>query len=113
MPEFNRRKFLIASAGVGAVGVVGGVGELTLPDLLRHSQKQPTLAAGSGILVIITLRRRRRNQHRDPVRRQCLSRRQTRTGLCAERGAASRRTAGPEPGTARAEWTLDRQSIDH
>ena len=55
MPEFNRRKFLIASAGVGAVGVVGGVGELTLPDLLRHSQKQPPLAAGSGILVIITL----------------------------------------------------------
>jgi hypothetical protein len=45
MPEFNRRKFLIASAGVGAVGVVGGVGELTLPDLLRHSQKQPPLAA--------------------------------------------------------------------
>jgi hypothetical protein len=40
MPEFNRRKFLIASAGVGAVGVVGGVGALTLPDLLRHSQKQ-------------------------------------------------------------------------
>src|SRR3979411_1052342 len=55
MPEFNRRKFLIASVGVGAVGVVGGVGELTLPDLLRHRQKQPPLAAGSGILVIITL----------------------------------------------------------
>ena len=55
MPEFNRRKFLIASAGVGAVGVVGGVGELTLPDLLRNSQKQPPLAAGSDILVIITL----------------------------------------------------------
>jgi hypothetical protein len=55
MPEFNRRKFLIASAGVGGVGVVGGVGALILPDLLRHSQKQPALAADSGILVIITL----------------------------------------------------------
>jgi len=53
MPEFNRGKFLIASARVGAV--VGGVGALTLPDLLRHSQKQPALAADSGILVIITL----------------------------------------------------------
>jgi uncharacterized protein (DUF1501 family) len=55
MPEFNRRKFLIASAGVGAVGVVGGVAAVTLPDLLRRSQKQPPLAADSGILVIITL----------------------------------------------------------
>jgi uncharacterized protein (DUF1501 family) len=55
MPEFNRRRFLIASAGVGAVGVVGGVGALTLPDLIRRSQKQQPLAAGGGILVIITL----------------------------------------------------------
>ena len=31
MPEFNRRKFLIASAGAGAVGLLGGVGALTLP----------------------------------------------------------------------------------
>src|ERR1700730_1037239 len=52
MPEFNRGKFLIASARVGAV--VGGVGALALPDLLRHSQKQPALAADSGILVILT-----------------------------------------------------------
>ncbi len=55
MPEFNRRKFLIASAGAGAVGLLGGVGALTLPDLVRHSQHQPPLAAGSGILVIVTL----------------------------------------------------------
>ena len=55
MPEFDRRKFLIASAGVGAVGLLGGVGALTLPDLLHHSQKRAPLAAGSGILVIITL----------------------------------------------------------
>jgi uncharacterized protein (DUF1501 family) len=55
MTEFNRRKFLIASAGAGAVGLLGGVGALTLPDLLRQSQRQPPLAEGSGILVIITL----------------------------------------------------------
>ena len=55
MPEFNRRKFLIAGAGAGAVGLLGGVGALTLPDLLRHSQHQTPLAAGSGILVIVTL----------------------------------------------------------
>ncbi|MFG1929496.1 DUF1501 domain-containing protein [Mycobacterium sp. NPDC048908] len=55
MPEFDRRKFLIASAGAGAVGLLGGVGALTLPDLLRHGQRQPPLAAGSGILVIVTL----------------------------------------------------------
>jgi uncharacterized protein (DUF1501 family) len=55
MPEFNRRKFLVASAGAGAVGLLGGVGALTLPDLMRHSQNQPPLAKDSGILVIVTL----------------------------------------------------------
>jgi uncharacterized protein (DUF1501 family) len=55
MAEFNRRKFLIASAGAGAVGVLGGVGALTLPDLLRTSENQPPLAADSGILVVVTL----------------------------------------------------------
>jgi uncharacterized protein (DUF1501 family) len=55
MPEFNRRKFLIASAGAGAVGVLGGVGALTLPDLMRHSQNRPPPAEDSGILVIVTL----------------------------------------------------------
>src|SRR5690348_12879796 len=55
MPEFNRRKFLIASAGAGAVGLLGGVGALTLPDLLHHSRHQAPLAAGSGVLVIVTL----------------------------------------------------------
>src|ERR1700759_3605170 len=55
MPEFDRRKFLIASAGVGAVGLLGGLGALTLPDLIHHSQNQAPRAAGGGILVIITL----------------------------------------------------------
>jgi uncharacterized protein (DUF1501 family) len=55
MPEFNRRRLLIASAGVGAAGLLGGVGALTLPDLMHQSQNQPPLIAGSGILVIVTL----------------------------------------------------------
>jgi uncharacterized protein (DUF1501 family) len=55
MPEFDRRKFLIASAGVGAVGLLGGVGAVTLPDLIHKSQQQPPLAHDSGVLVIITL----------------------------------------------------------
>jgi uncharacterized protein (DUF1501 family) len=55
MPEFDRRKFLIASAGVGALGLLGGVGALTLPELIHHSQTRAPLSAGGGILVIVTL----------------------------------------------------------
>jgi uncharacterized protein (DUF1501 family) len=55
MPDFNRRKFLIASAGVGAAGALAGVGALTLPQLAHQSQHHPPLSAGSGILVIVTL----------------------------------------------------------
>ncbi|OKH84128.1 MULTISPECIES: DUF1501 domain-containing protein [Mycobacteriaceae] len=54
MAEFNRRKFLIASAGVGAAGLLGGVAAVTLPDLLNEAQDRP-LAKNSGILVIVTL----------------------------------------------------------
>ncbi|PXX10993.1 DUF1501 domain-containing protein [Mycolicibacterium moriokaense] len=54
MAEFNRRKFLIASAGVGAAGVMSGAVAITLPDLLRSAHDRP-LTAGSGILVIVTL----------------------------------------------------------
>ncbi|WP_285031003.1 DUF1501 domain-containing protein [Mycolicibacterium sp. lyk4-40-TYG-92] len=54
MPEFNRRKFLIASAGAGAAGLLGGVAAVTLPDLLRESQDRP-LQTNQGILVIVTL----------------------------------------------------------
>jgi uncharacterized protein (DUF1501 family) len=54
MPEINRRKFLIASAGVGAAGLLSGTVAVTWPDLLRAAQNRP-LAEGSGILVIVTL----------------------------------------------------------
>ncbi|MBO0882959.1 MAG: hypothetical protein J2P17_22000, partial [Mycobacterium sp.] len=54
MPEINRRKFLIASAGVGALGLLSGTVAVNWPDVLRAAQERP-LAEGSGILVIITL----------------------------------------------------------
>jgi uncharacterized protein (DUF1501 family) len=53
MPEINRRKFLIASAGVGALGLSGAVA-LTLPQMLDAGRDRP-LAKNTGILVIVTL----------------------------------------------------------
>jgi uncharacterized protein (DUF1501 family) len=53
MPEINRRKFLIASAGVGALGLSGAVA-LTLPQMLDEGRDRP-LAKNTGILVIVTL----------------------------------------------------------
>jgi uncharacterized protein (DUF1501 family) len=54
MTEINRRKFLIAGAGVGAAGLLSGVAAVTWPQLHRAAQDSP-LAAGTGILVIVTL----------------------------------------------------------
>jgi uncharacterized protein (DUF1501 family) len=54
MPEINRRKFLIASAGVGAAGLASGGVALTLPKLLHAADQRP-LRVGTGILVIVTL----------------------------------------------------------
>ena len=54
MPEINRRKFLLASAGVGAAGLLSGTVAITWPDLLRAAHDRP-LADGSGVLVILTL----------------------------------------------------------
>jgi uncharacterized protein (DUF1501 family) len=51
MPEMNRRRFLIASAGVGAAGLLSAV---SWPDLMRAARDRP-LAEGSGVLVIATL----------------------------------------------------------
>jgi uncharacterized protein (DUF1501 family) len=54
MPEINRRKFLIASAGVGAAGLLSGAVAIGWPDLMRAAQESP-LAEGAGVLVIVTL----------------------------------------------------------
>lgn len=54
MTEINRRKFLIASAGLGAAGLLSGTMAVTWPDLKRAAQNRP-LADGDGVLVIVTL----------------------------------------------------------
>jgi uncharacterized protein (DUF1501 family) len=54
MPEINRRRFLIASAGVGALGLLSGTVAVSWPDMLRAAQERP-LAEDRGILVIVTL----------------------------------------------------------
>ncbi|MDI3312857.1 MAG: DUF1501 domain-containing protein [Mycobacterium sp.] len=53
MPAMSRRKFLIASAGAGALGLLSAAA-VSWPDL-RHAASDRPLAEGSGILVIITL----------------------------------------------------------
>lgn len=50
----NRRKFLLASAGVGAAGLLSGSVAVGWPDLLRAAHDRP-LAADAGVLVIVTL----------------------------------------------------------
>ncbi|WP_310779381.1 DUF1501 domain-containing protein [Mycobacterium sp. Z3061] len=50
----NRRKFLIAGAGVGAAGLLSGALAVDWDDLLRAAQDRPR-AAGDGVLVIVTL----------------------------------------------------------
>jgi uncharacterized protein (DUF1501 family) len=54
MPELTRRRFLIASAGVGAAGLLSGTVAVSWPELMRAAHDRP-LAPGSGILVIVTL----------------------------------------------------------
>jgi uncharacterized protein (DUF1501 family) len=54
MPEINRRKFLIASAGVGAAGLLSGAVAISWPELMQAAQDRP-LPAGAGVLVIVTL----------------------------------------------------------
>ncbi|MBV9512923.1 MAG: DUF1501 domain-containing protein [Mycobacteriaceae bacterium] len=54
MPDLNRRKFLIASAGLGAVGLLSGACAISWPDLMREAKHRP-LSEGSGVLVILTL----------------------------------------------------------
>ncbi len=54
MPELNRRKFLLASAGLGAAGLLSGTVAVSWPELMRAAQDRP-LPGGGGILVIVTL----------------------------------------------------------
>ncbi|HWY00435.1 MAG TPA: hypothetical protein VNY55_11305, partial [Mycobacterium sp.] len=54
MPEMNRRRFLIASAGAGAVGLLSTAVAVSWPDLLSAAQDRP-LAANAGVLVIVSL----------------------------------------------------------
>ncbi|OIN82829.1 DUF1501 domain-containing protein [Mycobacterium malmoense] len=54
MPEINRRRFLIASAGVGAAGLLSGAVAVDWHDLMRAAGDRP-LAEGAGVLVIVTL----------------------------------------------------------
>ncbi|HTQ21965.1 DUF1501 domain-containing protein [Mycobacterium sp.] len=50
----TRRKFLIASAGVGAAGLLSGAVAVDWDDLLRAAQDRP-LPDDAGVLVIVTL----------------------------------------------------------
>jgi uncharacterized protein (DUF1501 family) len=54
MPDLNRRKFLLASAGLGAAGLLSGACAVSWPDLMREAKQRP-LAEGTGVLVILTL----------------------------------------------------------
>lgn len=54
MPEMNRRRFLIASAGAGAAGLLSATAAVSWPDLMRAARDRP-LADGAGVLVIATL----------------------------------------------------------
>ena len=54
MTEINRRRFLIASAGVGAAGLLSTAVAVEWPDLMRAARDRP-LPEGAGVLVIVTL----------------------------------------------------------
>ncbi|OBH95753.1 DUF1501 domain-containing protein [Mycobacterium scrofulaceum] len=54
MPEMNRRRFLVASAGVGAAGLLSTAVAVSWPDLMRAAEDRP-LADGAGVLVLVTL----------------------------------------------------------
>ena len=54
MTEINRRRFLIAGAGVGAAGLLSTAVAVSWPDLMRAAQDRP-LPLDAGVLVIVTL----------------------------------------------------------
>lgn len=53
MPDINRRKFLLASAGAAGLAAAAGAA-VTLPQMFDRAQEQP-LPPDTGILVILTL----------------------------------------------------------
>lgn len=53
MPEINRRKFLIASAGAAGLAAAAGAA-VTLPQLMDRAEQAPS-TVDNGILVIVTL----------------------------------------------------------
>src|ERR1700759_5496018 len=54
MPELNRRKFLLGSAGVGAAGLLSSGCSVSWSPLMQEAQQRP-LTEGSGALVILTM----------------------------------------------------------
>ena len=54
MPEMNRRKFLTASIGVGAAGLLAGVASCSTSDLIKATERAK-LPDGAGVLVILSL----------------------------------------------------------
>jgi uncharacterized protein (DUF1501 family) len=54
MTEMNRRKFLTASVGVGAAGLLTGVASCSWSDLQKATERAK-LPDGAGVLVIVTL----------------------------------------------------------
>ncbi|WP_101949375.1 DUF1501 domain-containing protein [Mycobacterium sp. 3519A] len=54
MAEINRRKFLTASIGVGAAGLLAGAASCSWLDLQRAAERAQ-LPDGAGVLVIVTL----------------------------------------------------------
>ncbi|MEU6582964.1 DUF1501 domain-containing protein [Nocardia sp. NPDC046763] len=53
MPQFSRRQFLVGTGVLGALGVAGG-SVITWDELQQRAVTTP-LAAGSGVLVVLTL----------------------------------------------------------
>jgi uncharacterized protein (DUF1501 family) len=54
MTELSRRRFLLASAGVGAAGLLSNACSVSWPRLMKEAQHRP-LAEGSRVLVILTM----------------------------------------------------------
>ncbi|MGF6883328.1 uncharacterized protein (DUF1501 family) [Nocardia sp. GAS34] len=54
MPQVSRRNFLVGSGVLGALGVLGAASAITWDELQQRASTTP-LAAGSGILVLLTM----------------------------------------------------------